>query len=383
MLVAIRDTVVTETASVPTRSRSPAAASKMTSKELAMRKRFTKRLVTAAIVATSAVLLTACGPTGGGSVVDDSDPAAFYNGKTIKLVVPYNPGGGFDTFVRLLAPYLEAEIDGVTVQVQNLPGAGGLIGANVVSQADPNGLTVGLINYPGSVFAEVTEASGVNFKNSDWTFLARLGAINPIVYAGKDSGYTDFQSMIDATEPVVFGIGGAGSDAYYATVTMAEVLGFPTKIVAGYPGGADADAALLVGEVDAGVNSIDAALSRISDTGTHINAVIGTERSEMLPDVPTLTEFGDASQKPLLTSLASIYDLERILVGPAGMDEARTAFLADAIYRAATSAGYNADMKEAGLTVSALERAGVVSRAAAVGDSIDELAPIINSVTGE
>jgi tripartite-type tricarboxylate transporter receptor subunit TctC len=247
----------------------------------------------------------------------------------------------------------------------------------VLARAEPDGLTLGLINYPGSVFAEATEASGLNFKNADWTFLARLGAINPIMYTGENTGLNDFQSMIDATEPITFGIGGVGSDAYYATVIVSEVLGFPAEIIAGYPGGAEADAALLVGEVQAGVNSVDAALNRIEGTGTNINVLIGTEPNNKVPGVPLITEFGDADQQVLLTSLASIYDLERIMVGPNGIDEARAAFIADAIYRAATSAGYAADMEEAGLTVSALDREGVVSRANAVGASIGDLAPLL------
>ncbi|MER3390869.1 MAG: tripartite tricarboxylate transporter substrate-binding protein [Microcella sp.] len=341
-----------------------------------MRNRFAKRMVAGGIAAASAVLLAACSAPST-APVDESDPAAFYDGNTLELIVPYNPGGGFDTFVRLLAPHLEAEVEGLTVQVTNLPGAGGLIGANVISQAAPDGLTVGLINYPGSVFAEATEADGLNFSNADWTYLARLGAINPIMYTSEQSGLSDFESMVNATEPITFGIGGVGSDAYYATVIVSEVLGFPAEIIAGYPGGAEADAALLVGEVNAGVNSVDAALSRIEGTGTNINVLIGTEANPKIPDVPTITGFGDADQQRLLTSLASIYDLERIMVGPNGIDEERAAFLADAIFRAATSDGYLADMEEAGITVSALDRAGVLERATAVSASIDDLAPLI------
>lgn len=348
-----------------------------------MRSRFANRMVASAFVAASAVVLTACAPTGGVAEADDSDPAAFYDGKTVKLVVPYNPGGGFDTFVRLLVPHLEAELEGVSFQVENLPGAGGLIGANVIAQADPSGLTVGLINYPGSVFAEATETPGVNFSNADWTFLARLGAINPVMFTGAASAYPDFESMIDATDPIVFGLGGVGSDEYYATVVVSEVLGFPTQLVTGYPGSNEADAAMFVGEVEARVGSIDATLISTEGTGSNLNVVIGTERSPKLPDVPAIVEFGDDSQRALLTALASIYDLERVMVGPAGMDEARAAYLADAIYRAASSAGYISDMEEAGLTASALERADVVTRATAAGSAIGDLTPIIQAAAAE
>jgi tripartite-type tricarboxylate transporter receptor subunit TctC len=348
-----------------------------------MRKHLQRRVLTGLAAATASVVLAACG--GGGLGDDDSgadngggeDPGAFFEGKTLTIVVPYNPGGGFDSFARLLEPYLEEELDGTEVNVENRPGGGGLIGANEVFQADPDGLTIGIINYPGAVFAEQTGADGVEFTNSDWTFLARLGAINPIVYTGEDSGYPDFQSMIDAEEPITFGIGGVGSDAYYATLVMSKVLDFPAEIIAGYPGGGEADAALLVGEVDASVGSADATLSRIGNTGTHVNALIGTQPNPDIPDVPLITEFGDADQQEILTGLASIYDLERTLVAPPGMDEDRAQFLADAIYAAATSGGYEEDMAAAELTASPLERSEVLSRVEQVNASIDKLTPYL------
>lgn len=333
------------------------------------------------------VLLAACSSAGneagGDSSTSTEDPAAFYKGKTITVIVPYDPGGGFDQFVRLLVPSLEEELgDDVKVVIENKPGGGGLIGANDIYQADPDGLTFGLINYPGAVFAEATKTDGVTFDNSKWTFLARLGAINPIVYTGKDSGYPDFDSIMKADKPIKFGIGGAGSDAYYATLILSNLLGFPANIVAGYSGGGEADAALLVGEVDAGVGSVDATLTRISDTGTNITALISTEPNPKVPDAPLITSFGDPDQKEILTTLASIYDLERTLVGPPGMDEARAQYLADAIYAAATAGDYEKDMEAAKFTASPMERAEVMKRAEVVNDSIDSLTSYMEEPAG-
>lgn len=353
-----------------------------------MRKHNTNRRAMAGLAAAAAsVLLAACGGGGGlgeekpaaGATEAAEDPGAFFEGKTITIIVPYNPGGGFDNFVRLLEPHLEEELGDVQVNVENRPGGGGLIGANEVFQAEPDGLTIGLINYPGAVFAEATEAEGVTFENSEWTFLARLGAINPIVYTNENSGYPDFQSMIDSEEPIRFGIGGVGSDAYYATVVMSEVLGFPAEIIAGYPGGGEADAALLVGEVDASVGSIDATLGRIGGTATNINVLIGTEPNQKVPDVPLITEFGEAEQQEVLTALASIYDLERTLVGPPGIEEERAQFLADAIYAAASGGGYEEDMAAAELTASPMERSEVMGRVEKVNASIDKLTPYVQN----
>jgi tripartite-type tricarboxylate transporter receptor subunit TctC len=352
-----------------------------------MRTVITKHRMFAALVVASSLAFAGCAATGEAEEASSEAPtpteeavvdqAEFFDGKTITLVVPYNPGGGFDTFVRLLAPELEKEIPGVKVTVENQPGGGGLIGANGIFQSDPDGLTLGLINYPGAVFAEMSGAEGVAFTTSDWTMLTRLGAINPLVYTGKDSGYASFDSMLKADKPVVFGIGGVGSDAYYATKVLAEVLGFPYEIVAGYPGSSEADGALIVGEVDASVNSVDKALSTVEGSGAIPAVYIGTEPSSKLPNVPTITSFGDADQKKILTALASIYDLERLMVGPPGMDEGRAAFLGEAIYRAATGTGYIDAMKAAGITPSPLARENVTKLAKEANSALDILAPIV------
>lgn len=348
------------------------------------------RLVSGLTIGVLGVALAACGdsgdpeptttPTGGSTPTEteteEPEPVSF-DGETITIVVPYNPGGGFDNFVRFLVPHLEEELEGANIVVKNSPGGGGLVGANEIYNSDPESLTIGLINYPGAIFAEATEAEGVTFDNTQWTLLARLGAINPLVFTNADTPYTDMEAMIAATEPIRFGIGGVGSDAYYATLIMSEVLGFPAEIIAGYPGGPEADAALLVGEVEAGVNSVDATLNRIEGSGTHMNAVISTQPYPSIPDVPPITEFGTADQQSTLTALASLYDLERILVGPPGMDEATVEALAAAIYAAASSEGYIADMKNGGLTAGALSRADIVALADEVQSQFDALAPLI------
>jgi tripartite-type tricarboxylate transporter receptor subunit TctC len=338
-----------------------------------------RRMVGILAGVTATASLAACGNAGGNSdtAAEPADPADVFAGERLTIVVPYDPGGGFDTFARLLAPELEKEIDGLTVQVENRPGGGGLVGANSVYNAEPDGLTIGLINYPGAVFAEATNQEGVDFKNSDWTFLPRLGAVNPVVYTSPKKDFPTFDSVMEATEPVVFGIGGVGSDAYYTTKVVGETLGFPYKIIGGYPGSGEADGALVVGEVDASVNSLDSALPTIEGSGAVPVVLVARQSSEQLPDVPAITDFGDEGQKEVLSALASMYELERVLVAPPGVDEKTADFLAEAIHSAATGESYAAAMEEAGRTISPMSRADVLEVASQGGSVVDLLKPVI------
>src|SRR5258706_13448773 len=70
---------------------------------------------------------------------------AFYKGKTVKMIVGYGPGGGYDVYARMLAPHL-SKVLGATVVVENQPGAGGLNALDKLYAAPPDGLQLMLAN---------------------------------------------------------------------------------------------------------------------------------------------------------------------------------------------------------------------------------------------
>ncbi|HEU5348476.1 MAG TPA: hypothetical protein VFU63_07665, partial [Ktedonobacterales bacterium] len=69
------------------------------------------------------LVLAACGGSPGGSTSAQT-PAQFYKGKTVQIIVPYSPGGGYDQWARLLAPYLQKYLGAGKVEVVNAPGGG-------------------------------------------------------------------------------------------------------------------------------------------------------------------------------------------------------------------------------------------------------------------
>src|SRR5918998_3541284 len=86
-------------------------------------------------------VLAGCSGAGGAQAAGDALPAcSSLDGETVSLVVPYEPGGGYDSYVRLLAPYLE-ERTGTTIAVQNQPGAGGLLALNNLHTEKADGTT--------------------------------------------------------------------------------------------------------------------------------------------------------------------------------------------------------------------------------------------------
>src|ERR1700692_3001493 len=87
---------------------------------------------------------------------------AYFSGKTVRMVVGYGPGGGYDAYARMIAPHL-SKVLGANVVVENQPGAGGLVALNRIYTAAPDGLTMMIVNGTGAALSQLSEQAGVRF----------------------------------------------------------------------------------------------------------------------------------------------------------------------------------------------------------------------------
>jgi tripartite-type tricarboxylate transporter receptor subunit TctC len=176
--------------------------------------------------------------------------ANFYQGKTITMVVASTTGGGYDLWARLMARHIVKYIPGnPSIVVQNMPGAGNIIGANYVyGIAKPDGLTLGAVN-PALYFDQLVGRSEVKF---DWGKFNWIGSPerNDIVhYIRADTAFKTIDDLRSAKEPQKCGSTGTGSTGHYIPRLLEETLGIKTQIVSGYPGAADIELAIERGEV--------------------------------------------------------------------------------------------------------------------------------------
>ncbi len=100
---------------------------------------------------------------------------AFFSGKTVRFVVGFGAGGGYDAYARMLAPYLSKTL-GATVIVENRPGAGGLLALNGVYIAPPDGLTMMIVNGTAAVYSQLTDLQGARYDLGKIGYLATLSA---------------------------------------------------------------------------------------------------------------------------------------------------------------------------------------------------------------
>ena len=182
--------------------------------------------------------------------------ASFYEGKTIRIVVGTSPGGGYDTYTRLIARHWSKYIPGNPgIIVDNMPGAGGLVSANhLFKVAKPDGLTIG--HFVGGQFLQqLLGKPGIEFDALKFEYIGVPAQDNFVFSVAKTTGITGIEQWLASKTSVKFGAIAAG-DGTYDTPKVAEVaLGLPIQVVSGYKGTAPIRLAFNSGEVGGLSNS--------------------------------------------------------------------------------------------------------------------------------
>jgi tripartite-type tricarboxylate transporter receptor subunit TctC len=225
-----------------------------------------------------------------GAVADRQAVGDFYRGKTIRLIVGFSPGGGFDTYSRLIARHLADHTPGnPTVVVENMPGAGSLVAANWLYNVAPKDGTV-MANFNGQLFIQrLLGAAAVQFDLEQFEYLGVPVADNLICVASGQSG---FKGFADAQKPngrqIVLGAGAPGDTTTDTANVLAAALNLNVRLVGGYPGTADIRNAMERGEVDGmcGWSWESARVTNLEDIQSGKIVVLTQVTEETLPGLP-------------------------------------------------------------------------------------------------
>ncbi len=215
----------------------------------------------------------------------------FYKGKTIRLIVAFSAGGGFDTYSRAIARHLAKHIPGnPTIIVDNMTGAGGIIQANYMYlQAKPDGLTIGS-NIGGLFLQQIFGAKGIEFDGRKFEYLGGPAVDNPVCALTKASGITSMEKWFAAKEPVKLGGVGPGGTASDVARVVQAALHLPIKVVEPYKGTADIKLAAEGGELAGGCwawESIKTMWRKGLETGdVAVMVLVMPKKHPDLPNVP-------------------------------------------------------------------------------------------------
>ena len=211
--------------------------------------------------------------------------------QTIKVVAPYAPGGASDMFARALAEGLRKEFD-IAVVVENRAGASGIIGAEYVSRAKPDGYTlvVGAVSLH-SILPSLIKKMGEVQENL--TPVSTIANSPSYVVVPADSPATDiveFVEMLQANpDDFMYGSAGNGTSQHlfaelFKQEIDADILHVP------YKGSGELVVDLIAGRVDFAVEQGPAILSHVHNGKLRVLATAMAERTDEMPDVPTLAE---------------------------------------------------------------------------------------------
>lgn len=177
----------------------------------------------------------------------------FYNGKTIRIIVGFAAGGGFDTYSRVIGRHIGKFIPGnPSIVVENMTGAGSLIAANhVYNAAKPDGLTIGHF-IGGLIMQQVMGGPGIQFDARKFELIGVPVKENVVCALRKESGITNMESWFASKSPVKLGGTAPGSTTDDVAKVLKEAIGLPIQLVSGYKGTADIRLAADSGEIAGG-----------------------------------------------------------------------------------------------------------------------------------
>lgn len=210
---------------------------------------------------------------------------------TVTIVVPYSPSGNTDILARHMAPYLE-EKWGQSVVIDNRPGGGSMVGTAQVSQAEPDGHTL-LMTTSAYVTAPAIQPNLPFDPRTDLVPVANVGYVSYILLTQGDSEFDTLEAFVEDSKenPKFAATAGLGTTTHFAIEQFIAQSGANFDVVH-FKGGGPAVVAILSGEADIYGSSVSSAGDNIASGDVKVLAVLGNERIDALPDVPSTKELG-------------------------------------------------------------------------------------------
>jgi tripartite-type tricarboxylate transporter receptor subunit TctC len=282
---------------------------------------------------------------------------SFYKEKNIRIIVATSAGGGFDAYTRMLARHLGKYIPGnPSIAVENMPGAGHLIGANhIYNVAKPDGLTVG--HFQGGLFLhQLIARPGIEFDARKFEFIGAPVTDNRACAFTKASGITSVEKWQASKTPVKLGgLGGAAPDDIARMLAATTPL--PIQLVAGYKGTSEIRLAAESGELAGGCwtwDSIRATWSKAIDSGSAVVVLqILAKPHPELPNVPLAINLAksDEARQLIQAGIQEPSDYYRPYVLPPGTPKERVQILRKAFQETLKDPDLLADAKKARLDI--------------------------------
>ena len=218
---------------------------------------------------------------------------AAYPDRIIKIVVPFAPGGGTDVVARTLAQEMSKDL-GVTVIIENKPGAGTIIGTQAVATAEPDGYTLLMGTFANAVNPGLYAKLPYD-QHRDLTAVALVARSFSIVVVNPKSPIKSITDLIAAAkadpDKLSYGTYGTGTSAHLAGELFKHMANVNLTTVP-YKGSAPAITDLMSGQIQVMFTTVASAAGLVEAGQLRALAVTSAERSPAFPNLPTVAEAG-------------------------------------------------------------------------------------------
>jgi tripartite-type tricarboxylate transporter receptor subunit TctC len=286
---------------------------------------------------------------------------SFYEGKTLRIVVGFAAGGGFDTYARVLARHLGKHIPGnPAIVVENMPGAGSLIAANQLYRVvKPDGLT--MAHFNGVLFlGQVLGQPGIEFDSRKFELVGAAAREDVVCAFTKASGITSVEKWMASKSPVKVGGVAPGAAPDNTARILKLALGLPIQLVSGYKGTAEIRLAAEGGEVSGGCwswDSIKSTWRRALDAGDVVPILQVVPKAFVdLPTVPVAISLArtDEGRRLIEVGLHHAAAFSRPFVLPPGTPKERVKIARTALQETLRDKAFLAEAEKAKLGIDAV-----------------------------
>jgi tripartite-type tricarboxylate transporter receptor subunit TctC len=219
--------------------------------------------------------------------------AQVYPSKPIKLVVGFTPGGAADTVARAYAEPLARAL-GQPIVIENRPGAGSSLAAEIVAHSPPDGYTL-LIASPSSVSVNPALNPKLNYKPTDLAPITKVSNSPLLIVVNPSTGIHSVRELIDqakkAPGKLNYGSSGIGSAPHFGGALFSQVANVEMVHVP-FKGGSPAVMSLVAGDTQLSFATPPSVLPMVKAGRLRALAVTSRERSPLMPEIPGMAEAG-------------------------------------------------------------------------------------------
>ena len=289
----------------------------------------------------------------------------FYRGRTVRIIVGFAAGGGFDAYARVIARNMGRHIPGnPSIIVDNMTGAGSRVAANYLFKAPSDGLIIG--NFIGSlVLQQIMGDKGIEFDGRKFEWLGAPVQDENVCALTKASGINSIDDWFAAKKPVKLGGEAPGANDSDVPRVLKAALGLPVQLIEGFKGTANIRIAAEAGEVDGGCwtwASIRTTWANGLESGM-VKAIvqINAKKADDIPNVPNAIDLAKTPEARVLidSGIHAPSAILRAYALPPGTSKSRVELLRSAFNSTMKDPEFLAEMKKSKLEINPLSGAEV------------------------